>query len=381
MYPISVIIRTTRTNTKRGKGLKSNYEPIGNFIQPIDERNGNLRDLPLVGLSITKEFIPSIANTIGTDMTSYRIIRRNQFAYSGVTSRNSDKITIALFSDYDEALISQAYTPFFVTDENKLNPEYLMMWFRRPEFDRYARFKSHGSAREIFDWDDLCETLIPVPKIETQRAIVAEYNALQNRININQKIIQKLEETAQAIYKEWFVENVDLENLPDGWKIGTLEDLYHFQYGLGNINPDNGGKYPVYGSNGIIGGYDEFNNEDAPVIGHIGANCGSVVFAWGKHFVTYNGVMCIVKEKSSKWFSYITLLEKDLMSQTRGSSQPFVSYDMLYEIPTVIPNIESIKKFNSIVEKMFTVLMLKSQENQKLNEFKTLLLSKLASVE
>src|SRR5690606_15367396 len=112
---------------------------------------------------------------------------------------------IALFNDFDKALISQAYIPFEVKDPNELDPEYLMMWFRRPEFDRYARFKSHGSAREIFDWEEMCNTLLPIPHPDKQREIVKEYNVIQNRIALNQQLIQKLEETAQAIYKQWFV--------------------------------------------------------------------------------------------------------------------------------------------------------------------------------
>ena len=225
--------------------MKSSYKELGNYIQPVVGRNNDLADLPLMGLSIQKKFIPSIANTIGTDMSTYRIIEKKQFAYGPVTSRNGDKITIALFNDYEKALISQAYTPFEVKDTNELNPEYLMMWFRRPEFDRYARFKSHGSAREIFDWDEMCNTLLPLPSPEKQREIVAEYNVIQNRIKLNDKLIKKLEETAQAIYKQWFVDfefpdengkpykstggkmvfNEELDKeIPVGWEVGILGD-------------------------------------------------------------------------------------------------------------------------------------------------------------
>ncbi len=205
--------------------MRLNYKPLGKYIQPVVGRNNDLDDLPLVGLSIQKKFIPSIANTIGTDMSTYRIIEKNQFAYGPVTSRNGDKITIALFNDFDKAIISQAYIPFEVKDHNELDPEYLMMWFSRPEFDRYARFKSHGSAREIFDWEEMCNTHLPVPHIDKQREIVKEYNTIQNRIALNQQLIQKLEETAQAIYREWFVEGIDVENLPEGWKVGKLSDI------------------------------------------------------------------------------------------------------------------------------------------------------------
>ena len=109
--------------------MRSNYKRLGDFIQLVVGRNKDLENLPLVGLSITKKFIPSIANTIGTDMSTYRTIERKQFAYGPVTSRNGDKITIALFDDYDKALISQAYIPFEVKNTNELDPEYLMMCF------------------------------------------------------------------------------------------------------------------------------------------------------------------------------------------------------------------------------------------------------------
>ena len=382
--------------------MRSIYKPLGTYIKEVNNRDTKLEVDLLLGVSIQKKFIPSIANIIGTDMSTYKIIKRNQFAYGPVTSRNGDKISIALLEDYEEAIVSQAYTPFEVSDPNLLLPEYLMMWFRRPEFDRYARFMSHGSAREIFGWEEMCNTLLPIPSITKQREIVKEYNTVVNRIKLNQQLIQKLEETAQAIYKQWFVDfefpdengnpykanggemefNKELESvIPQGWKVGTLEDLYKFQYGLGNRNPNNNGIYPIYGAGGVIGGYNKFNSEDAPVIGHMGEYCGAVVFAYGKHYVTYNGVMCLVKTESMKWFSYLSLLSKDLMSNTRGSSQPFVSYDMLYEIQTIIPNQDVAKKFDSYARKIFREINLSLKENQKLSELKDLLLSKIATIE
>ncbi len=186
--------------------MTSTYKKLGKYIRPINIRNRDLEDLPLMGLSINKIFIPSIANTIGTNMANYKIVKKNQFAYGPVTSRNGDKITIALFQEYDKALISQAYIPFEIIDESQILPKYLMMWFRRPEFDRYARFKSHGSARETFDWDEMCEVELPIPSLEKQQEIVKEYNTVVNRIKLNEELNKKLEETAQALYKHWFVD-------------------------------------------------------------------------------------------------------------------------------------------------------------------------------
>ena len=221
------------------------YKRLGDYIRLVDVRNRDLKVTNLLGVSISKEFMPSIANTIGTDMSVYKIVERGQFAYGPVTSRNGDKVSIALLNDYDNAIISQAYTVFEVIDHNALSPEYLMMWFKRPEFDRYARFHSHGSAREIFDWNELCDVLLPVPPIAEQRRIVSEYQTVEQRIQNNEQLIKKLEETAQAIYRKMFVDNIDKEKLPKGWRIGTLGDFGEVVTGKtpSTIDADNFGDY------------------------------------------------------------------------------------------------------------------------------------------
>lgn len=185
--------------------MRSSYKKLGPYIREVKVKNSNLEVEKLLGVSITKEFIPSIANTIGTDMSEYKIVRTNQFAYGPVTSRNGDKISVALLQE-DDCIISTSYTVFEIIDTEELLPEYLMMWFRRPEFDRYARYMSHGSVREIFGWGEICDVELPVPSIEKQREIVKEYQTITDRIKLNEQLNQKLEETAQAIYKQWFVD-------------------------------------------------------------------------------------------------------------------------------------------------------------------------------
>ena len=210
---------------------KAEYKRLGDFIREVNVRNRELKVTNLLGVSISKEFMPSIANIIGTDMSAYKIVERGQFVYISDTSRRGDKIAIALLDAYDNAIISQAYTVFEVMDHEQLLPEYLLMWFRRPEFDRYARFHSHGSAREIFDWNELCEVRLPIPTIERQCEIVNEYKTLSHRIRLNEQMIKTLEETAQALYRKMFVDNIDKENLPDGWRMGTLGEVATFKYG------------------------------------------------------------------------------------------------------------------------------------------------------
>ena len=204
---------------------RPNMKRLGDFIRQVDTRNRDLAVDNLLGLSISKQFIPSIANIIGTDMANYKIVQPRQFGYVPVTSRNGDKITVALYDGDKPCIISQAYIVFEVADKDKLLPEYLMMWFRRPEFDRYARFKSHGSAREVFEWDEMCEVMLPLPSIEEQRKIVAEYQAVERRIENNRRLIATLESAAQTIYRQMFVDNIDPENLPQGWRRGTIGDI------------------------------------------------------------------------------------------------------------------------------------------------------------
>ena len=186
--------------------MRSNYSQLGKYIREVDVRNSELGDVKLLGVSIQKVLMPSIANIIGTDMSTYKLIKKNQLVYGPVTSRNSDRISVALLHEYEKAMVSQAYITFEVIDKNELLPEYLMMWFRRPEFDRYARFMSHGSAREIFSWEEMCNLELPIPSISKQKDILKEYNVLVGKINLGNQLIQKLEETAQAIYKQWFVD-------------------------------------------------------------------------------------------------------------------------------------------------------------------------------
>lgn len=205
--------------------MKSNYKRLGDYIRQVDVRNRDLAVERLLGLSVNKQFIPSIANTIGTDMSNYKVVAPSQFVYIADTSRRGDKIAIALLGGQGKAIVSAIYTVFEITNEMELLPEYLMMWFRRPEFDRYARFKSHGSAREVFEWSEMCEVMLPVPPIEEQRKIVAEYKAIEKRIENNRHLIATFEATAQTIYRKMFVDDIDPENLPDGWRMGTIGEF------------------------------------------------------------------------------------------------------------------------------------------------------------
>lgn len=188
---------------------KSRFRRLGDYIQLVDNRNRDLKVANLLGVSIQKKFIPSIANITNTDMSVYRIIKKNQFAFSPVTSRNGEKITIALLKEEEEAILSPAYQVFEVIDETEVLPEYLFIWFNRSEFDRYARFNSWGSARETFNWDDLCDVEIPIPIIDQQRKYVALYKGLLT----NQKVYENSLEDLQLICDTYIEDLIKKEPL------------------------------------------------------------------------------------------------------------------------------------------------------------------------
>ena len=183
--------------------MEKEYKILGNYIRLVDERNRDLAVTKLLGVSISKKFIPSIANIVGTDLSNYKIVRTGQFAYGPVTSRNGEKISIA-YLDEEDCIISSSYTVFEVENKEELDPEYLMLWFSRPEFDRYARYKSHGSVREIFDWNELCMVELPVPDIEKQRNIVKAYKTITDRIALKQKINDNLATTLDTLFCELY---------------------------------------------------------------------------------------------------------------------------------------------------------------------------------
>jgi type I restriction enzyme S subunit len=391
--------------------MKSNYKFLGGYIKPVVGRNNDLGDIPLMGLSIQKKFIPSIANIIGTDMSTYRIIERNQFAYGPVTSRNGDKITIALFNDHEKALISQAYIPFEVKDSNELDPEYLMMWFRRPEFDRYARFKSHGSAREIFDWEEMCNTLLPIPSITKQREIVKEYNVIRDRITLNQQLIQKLEETAQTIYKQWFVKGIDLENLPEGWRIKKLIDFCDIKGGKrlpkgSELNDEKDGNPYIKVADMTKGKFVVLNDSFQFVSNEIQRSISRYVVQTGDIIISIVGTIGLVnmvdstllnanltencyrltnfKVVHSDYLYYYLISpfgKKEIESRTVGGVQAKLPMYNVQSLPIVLPKIDLLQKFEKYLTPINDLQNTLTRENYKLSELKELLLAKMATVE
>ncbi|APD50162.1 restriction endonuclease subunit S [Francisella hispaniensis] len=382
--------------------MRSNYKKLGSYIQQVSIKNKDLEVSNLLGVSITKEFISSIANTVGTDMSKYKIVHKGQFAYGPVTSRNGDKISVALLED-DSAIVSTSYTVFEIIDKNELLPEYLMMWFRREEFDRYARYMSHGSTREVFGWEEMCDVELPIPSIEKQREIVAEYYAITNRVKLNEQLNQKLEETAQAIYKEWFVdfefpdengkpyksnggEMVWCEELekeiPKEWKHGTIKDLFELQRGF-DLPTQNRvmGEYPVYASTGISDYHNEYKVEAPCVVTGRSGSLGEVFYV-DENFWALNTTLWVKSfNNSTPLFAYFILKSINLSDFNGGSAVPTLNRNHLHMSDIYVPSMNVIETFELKAKTIFEHKKILKKEHSNLIRLKEILLSKMATVE
>ncbi|MTS75503.1 MULTISPECIES: restriction endonuclease subunit S [Lachnospiraceae] len=205
--------------------MKSNYDILGNHIRLIDTRNRESITDRVLGINIDKFFMPSVANVIGTDLSKYKLITKGKFACNPMHVGRDERLPVALYAEEEPAIVSPAYFMFEVIDNSILNEDYLMMWFRRPEFDRICWLHTDGSVRGGITWDDICRLELPIPPIENQLEIVNSYKAITERIALKQKINDNLEETAQSLFQEQFAAFYNENELPDGYSIATLDSL------------------------------------------------------------------------------------------------------------------------------------------------------------
>jgi len=349
--------------------MKEGYKVLGEYIHPVDERNRDLSIDNLLGVSIEKKFIPSIANIIGTDLSSYKIVRTGQFAYGPVTSRNGEKISIALLQG-DDCIISSSYSVFEIVDKEKLDPEYLMLWFSRPEFDRYARFRSHGSVREIFDWDEMCAVELPVPSIEKQREIVKAYRAITERIELKRRINDNLEEQIKTVFRQEILSKSDAMITNGSWESRPLTALCDITYGKGLLTSElTEDGYPVYGGNGIIGFYPNYlYNQSKVIISCRGIASGKVHYTVPFSFVTSNSLVLHILNEATTPFEFIlfSAYSTDFLSKVTGSAQPQLTIDGLRDIRIALPDERTIKKFTNIANKVMKSIMENDEEIEML---------------
>lgn len=385
--------------------MKEGYRLLGDFIRQVDVRNTDGKEENLFGVSVQKMFIPSIANTIGTDFTKYKVVKRGQFTYIPDTSRRGDKIGIALLMDYDEGLVSNIYTVFEVKDENELLPEYLMLWFSRPEFDRYARFKSHGSVREIMDWDEMCKVELPVPSIDKQRSIVKAYQTITERIELKRRINDNLDSTMQAIYKNYFVDftpfkseptcATKLGEIPASWSVCKFCDLCDLLNGRAYSQEEllDSGKYRVL----RVGNFFTKNSwyySDMELEDNKYCYPDDLLFCWSASFGLYiwNDVKTIYHyhiwkidfSKTAPYYrEYIFLYLKQelnkLSKEGHGSVMAHLTKSGVENLDIVSPPEEIIKQFHNSIIPFIEHKKLVEKEVQQLTELRESILSKMVS--
>lgn len=370
--------------------MKLNYSKLGDYIKESKLKNKDSIETNLVGLSNEKQFTDSKANIIGTDLSKYKLITYNQFVYMPTTSRNGDKISIALFKE-EGGIISSSYTVFDV-DFNLLNPDYLMLWFERPEFDRYARYHSHGSVREIFSWEDMQNIELYVPPLEYQNKVVKIKNLIDNRIAILTRINKNLEEQLSLLFNDWFVNCTPFKNeeliksewgvVPESWKDIEFGELIEITSGN---RPDEKSEdktsefnIPLFGASKIMGYTKEYSyNEDILIIGRVGTH-GVVQRVNYPCFPSDN---TFVIKSDYYGFVYQLLKRIDYDSLNTGSTQPLITQKSLKSVNTILPDEKILSKFEMISKTIFDKIQLNNNEISNLTKLRDTLLPKLMSGE
>lgn len=365
------------------KDRRNAYRRLGDYIREVDVRNKDLKVTRLVGLTIDKAFIPSVANVIGTDLSNYKVIKKEQFACSLMQVSRDGKMPVAMFEGDMPAIMSPAYPLFEVIDTTKLLPQYLMMWFSRKEFDREACFYAVGGVRGSLTWEDFCDMTLPIPPIARQREIVSEYEMLTNRIRLNNRMISTLESTAQALYRKMFVENIDKNNLPTGWRMGTIGEFCNIFTGKKDVNESlPNGKYRFFSCSPEYFFSDEYIAEGpAILIAGNGSYTGRVSF-YDKRFDLYQRTYaCIMKGNNDKliYFSYYvmkTLFKPQYIGGSRGSSIPYIVKGDIEEFEFPF-NEQVCESFSAIAKIILDNISIQENENNKLTELQSLLLAKM----
>lgn len=363
--------------------MTSTYKRLGDYIREVDVRNRDLSVTTLVGLTINKAFIPSVANVIGTDLSNYKVIRNEQFACSLMQVSRDEKMPVAMFTD-KEAIMSPAYPMFEVIDKSVLLPQYLMMWFSRKEFDREASFYAVGGVRGSLTWEDFCDMKLPIPSIERQRKIVAEYETLSKRIRLNEQMISTLEATAQTLYRKMFVDGIDKENLPDGWENKSLSEIATLKAGGDKpieFSEVKTGCYniPVY-ANGIdnkgIFGYTTRPTIKSKSI-TISAR-GTIGYCFLRKHPYVPIVRLIVVIPNDESLAQYLFYYLDAMNiKGSGSVQSQLTVPDMERFEILLPPEERIKEFSKQTEIIDTSIATYELENEKLTELQSLLLAKM----
>ena len=359
--------------------ITDSYKRLGDYIREVDVRNRDLKVTKLMGINIGKYFMPSVANVIGTDLSNYKIVAKGQFACNLMHVGRDEKIPIALLDVDEDIIVSPAYWVFEVSNTAKLLPGYLMLWFSRNEFDRNAWFYTDGDVRGGMSKEAFMDMTLLIPSIEQQQKIVSEYEAVTRRIRLNEQIITKLEETAQALYRKMFVDGIDKEHLPEGWKMGTLGEMFELQRGFDLPSQDRIiGQFPIYASTGITGYNNQFKVAPPCVVTGRSGSIGEVFFIDEKCWPLNTTLWVKDFKDTPPLFVYYKIKELELGKTIAGfAAVPTLNRNDVHMIKTFIPPKKILFEFERVIQILFYHQKILNIENSKLTEMKMLLLFKL----
>ncbi|MDH6357344.1 restriction endonuclease subunit S [Parabacteroides sp. PF5-9] len=378
-----------------------NYKRLGDYIREVDVRNEDDSITNLLGINIDKYYMPSVANVVGTDLSRYKVVEKGQFACNRMHVGRDKRLPVALSIKEDRFIVSPAYDVFEIIDKKELLPEYLMMWFSRKEFDRNTWFYTDADVRGGLNWNTFLDMQLPIPSPEKQREIVAEYNAVQRRIDLNNQLIQKLEETAQTIYKQWFVEdqNCDFKTVEIGnfgnvvtGKTPSSECPEDFGNNIPFITPGdfkNYNKFALGAERNLSEiGYIKLKNKILPkgsvIVTCIGSDMGKVAIAFDA-CITNQQMNSIIVDKSyysDFLYYYLISISKEIKGIAMGgSTMPMLSKSDFEKIELLKPLDETLIEFEKVMSPINEMNILYSNENYKLSEMSNLLLSKMVTIE
>ncbi len=391
--------------------MKAEYRKLGEIIELIDERNKSLVTSEVLGISIDKEFMPSVANTIGTDLSKYKLIKKNTFACNPMHVGRDERLPVALYKGEEPVIVSPAYFMFKVKNKNQVLPDFLMLLFRREDFDRNCWFRTDGSVRGGITWEALCEIELPIPAIEVQQKIVDSYNAITKRIQIKQKINENLEKTAQCLFdknfKEYnkFYEKEDLKTLPADWKYALVGDFC--KDNIKSISSSDEVKEILYLDTGSITNnkIDElqiiperdgfpsrakrivYDNDIVfstvrPNLQHYG-----IIRKPAKNMIVSTGfsVLHNNSDRVSNEFLYMwitndaTLSFLQSIAENSVSTYPSINSDDIMNIKIIIPTDNILSELNEVFRKTFLMIDYNNQEITKMQELKQLVISRIST--
>ena len=265
------------------------------------------------------------------------------------------------------------------------NSRFIYHLLNAPEMRNKIIKQSQGNTQIFVNWNSIKNTEYLVPNLNEQNQLEKIFDSIDNLITLHQRKCDKLVEVKKSLLEKMFPKNsskipeIRFKGFTDDWEQRKLGELYNFRYGDGNHNPSNGGKYDVYGANGIIGGYDKFNSEDSIIIGHMGEYAGSVLWAKGKHFVTYNGTITRPKRNNiDDKFGYYMLYRKELNKICGGSGLPFLSYQELNKVEVNYSKDKDEQiKISKLLTDLDNLITLHQRKLEKLKEVKKSMLEKM----